>query len=192
MYWNAYCLYTMMCFTSHIPQLDKGNGLCTFYQSEDVNRNSLVLDASKQEGKSRILENCITQSSFNTILIHASEGTIKPKPIFFSSPSLNYEHLIVLNWVMPLNLGTYSGKSEMVATSLTIYKNSDLIQWIWLKNTRFKYIRIDNCFMFRNDRERYGELFLSKHLLTLTLVNLHFFDPFTDLNYKLAPNLREL
>ncbi|XP_074595914.1 uncharacterized protein LOC141851038 [Brevipalpus obovatus] len=192
MYWNAYCLYAMMCFTSHIPQLDYGNGLCTFYKSEDVNKNSLVLDASKQTEKPEMLETCITRSPFNTILIHGSEGARKPRPLFFSPFSLDFEHLIVLNWVMPLNLGTYSGKSEMVATSLTIYKNSDLIQWIWLKNTRFKYIRIDNCLMAKDDREKYEELFFSRHLLTLTLVKLYHLDPLIDLDYKLAPNLREL
>ncbi|XP_074595811.1 uncharacterized protein LOC141850948 [Brevipalpus obovatus] len=192
MYWNAYCLYAMMCFTSHIPHLDMGNGLCTFYKSEDVSKKSLVLDASKQAENPEMLETCITRNLFHTILIHGQKGVTKPQPMFFLPYYLQYEHLIVLNKVMPINLLTNYGRGEMVATSLTIYENSDLIQWIWLKNTRFKYIRIDSCFMHKKVGESYEELFFSRRLLTLTLVKLYHLDPLSDLDYEQAPNLREL
>ncbi|XP_074595717.1 uncharacterized protein LOC141850874 [Brevipalpus obovatus] len=192
MYWNAYCLYAMMCFTSHIPQLDYGNGLCTFYQSEDVHRRSLVLDASKQAENSEKLKDCLKKGPFNTILIHAPNEAKKPYPIVFSAFPIHYEHLIILNWVVPINSVAYYGEGMIEATSLTIYRNRDLMEWRWLKSVGFKYIRIDSCHMLKDDRERYEDLFFSTRLLTLTLVKLDRFDPLTDLEYKLAPNLREL
>ncbi|XP_074594932.1 uncharacterized protein LOC141850257 [Brevipalpus obovatus] len=192
MYWNAYCLYAMMCFTSHIPHMDFKNGLCTFYKSEDVSRKSLVLDASKQSKDSRELADCVKRGPFNTILIHAPKERTEPYTILFPSRSLQYEHLIFLNLVLPINLGTSLGGAIMEATSLTIYGNRDLMQWRWLQNTRFKYIRIESCVMLKNDRERYEDLFFSSRLLTLTLVKLYYFDPLSGLDYKQAPNLREL
>lgn len=35
-------------------------------------------------------------------------------------------------------------------------------------------------------------MILSEHLLTLTLINIMYFDPWTDLDYGEAPNLKEL
>ncbi|XP_074595819.1 uncharacterized protein LOC141850955 [Brevipalpus obovatus] len=192
MYWNAYCLYAMMCFTSHIPQLDYGNGLCTFYKSEDVNKKSLVLNASEVGSNTENFWKCAKEGPFNTILLHAPEEATNDYPMIFSSDQIHFEHLIVLNLVMPINLGSTWGRDIMDATSLTIYKNRDLVQWRWLKSNRFKYIRIDSCSMLKNDGERYEELFFSSRLLTLTLVKLDHFDPLTDLDYKLAPYLREL
>ncbi|XP_074604236.1 uncharacterized protein LOC141857642 [Brevipalpus obovatus] len=192
MYWNAYCLYAMMCFTSHIPHMDYGNGLCTFYQSEDVNKKSLVLDASKEAGNTGRLEYCMEQGPFNTILIHAPKNGKKPRPMVFSSHSLHFEHLIILNLVLPLYFGENLGMDKMEATSLTIHMSADFMQWRWLKNTRFKYIRIDSCYTPKSEGDRYEPLFFSERLLTLTLVKIFMLDPLSDLDYNLAPNLREL
>ncbi|XP_074595915.1 uncharacterized protein LOC141851039 [Brevipalpus obovatus] len=189
MYWNAYCLYAMMCFTSHIPQLDYGNGLCTFYKSEDVDKRSLVLDASKPGAN---IDSCMEKGPLNTILIHGPKDGVSPHDLVFSSFSLQYEHLIVLYTAMPMNLGREWGNGIMEATSLTVYKNNNLMKWRWVKNTKFKYIRIDSCSMLKRNDERIDGLLFSDRLLTLTLVKLDEIDPWEDLEFYLAPYLREL
>ncbi|XP_074594913.1 uncharacterized protein LOC141850241 isoform X2 [Brevipalpus obovatus] len=192
MYWNGYCLYAMMCFTSHISHMDSENGLCTFYKSEDVGRKSLALDASRQTKDVEKLWDCMSKGPFNTILIYVSGQTTDPYPIIFPANSRHYEHLIVLNLVLPLSLLANFGREILEVTSLTIYMNKNLMEWKWLENTRFKYIRIDSCDMLKKVGDRYEDLFFSSRLLTLTLVKLYYFDLLSGLDYKQAPNLREL
>ncbi|XP_074595532.1 uncharacterized protein LOC141850740 [Brevipalpus obovatus] len=189
MYWNGYCLYALMCFTTALPHLNKGAGSCSYFKSEDVNKKSLVIDVMKLEMNPK---ECLTHGPFNTILIHALGSKTENTPISFSVESIEYEHLIVLNNAMPVNFCPLCGKGTMIATSLTVFKNDNLQTWSWLECTKFKYIRIDSCGFQRFQNQETNNLILSENLLTLTLVNIDNFDPWNDLNYLNAPNLREL
>ncbi|XP_074602722.1 uncharacterized protein LOC141856337 [Brevipalpus obovatus] len=191
-YWNGYCLYAMMCFTSPLLKLNSEDGFCSFFKSEDVDKKSMVIDVSKFHPTSGELWRCMRKGPYNTILIYLPDDITGHHPISFMIDAIEYDHLIVLNEAMPKNFAPHWGKGELEATSLTVFKNSNLIKWAWLKNTKFKYIRVDSCTIDIEGDERIDQLILTDRLLTLTLVKMKDLNPFTGLDYDLAPNLREL
>lgn len=138
-------------------------------------------------------EDCLELGPFNTILVYAPHiwTTSNDQTISLSVTSTQYDHLIVLNDVQILDRCDNKDRIGK-RTSLTVYKNTHILSWDWLECTRFKYVHIDDCYASPYQSMNFDQAILSEHLLTLNLVQIIGINPLQDINYALAPNLREL
>lgn len=153
---------------------------------------SLIIDASRHSIDPTKPSDCLEHGPFNTILIHAPENSQNHKLVHFSTiKSFNFDHLIVLNNAWP-SFDVSDKGDIMKRTSLVAFKNKNLAFWGWLRLIKFKYIRIDSCTLSPYSEKNFNEVVLSEYSLTLSLVNNQGLDPWKDLRYELAPNLREL
>lgn len=70
---------------------------------------------------------CLRNQRLHTILIYAPDTLTGFLHVTFSFYKVEYEHLIVLNDALPVKFAPEFGEGSMRATSLTVYKNNNIL-----------------------------------------------------------------
>ncbi|XP_074594965.1 uncharacterized protein LOC141850286 [Brevipalpus obovatus] len=190
MYWNKLCFYALMCFTTRHPEIEKELPSCEIYQSEDVNRMSLVIDVKNLTNILEGIDGCFAIQRTHTLLLHQSG--FKGKYTVFPRVQwrfIDMEHLILVKVPFPFEI--FDAYERHYCESLTAIENDHIPGSVGLQSYMFKHIHLDKCRLSDHRQGEIDQILFTSHVQTIYIVGSSGFNP-THLKYYLAPNLKRL